>query len=204
MTSNRSIVWFNSLFIILVIFIIICVKLINTSAVDLFLPPPSPKFPFAGLLTHAFQILCCIPPFICAFSFGLLKKIKPVSKNNSFILYSALITGGFLLNEIYRIHIIILQIGVPKLITVMFYAIPAISYGLAFRRRILSTPYIVLITGLILLFTTITVDSLGLSGNEIPSLLEGIPKLFSGLNVAFYYWLVCYKEVTNSFKNFDY
>ncbi|MCF2150862.1 hypothetical protein IQ276_031450 [Desmonostoc muscorum LEGE 12446] len=200
MNIYRSIFWLNGLCLLLVFALIAHAKLFNSSVGGLFLPPPSPEYPSAGLLTHSFQLLCCVPPLVCAFSLGLLKKISPRNQNNKFIFYSSLLTTGFLLNEIYRIHIIFLQVGIPKLVTICFYAIIAISYGLACWRQIKSTPYFLLTIGISLLFIAIAVDSLHLNGNAIPSLLEGIPKLFSGINVALYFWVICYEEVLNSLK----
>jgi uncharacterized membrane protein len=201
MSIYKTILWFNSLGLLLIIILILSTKAFEVSAGGLFLPPPAPLYPSAGLLTHTFQLLCCVPPLVCAFSFALLKKIKPGGKNSKFILFSALLTAGFLINEFYRVHIIALQFGVPKLVTVLIYAIVGIAYGLTFRRQLKSTPYFILVVGLSLLFTAIIVDSLRLSGNGTPSLLEGIPKLLSGLNVALYFWFVCYKEVLNSLQS---
>ncbi|BAY32036.1 hypothetical protein NIES2107_39220 [Nostoc carneum NIES-2107] len=200
MSLSKTIVGFNSLCLLLIIALSIYNKVFDVSVGGLFLPPPAPEYPGAGLLTHSFQILCCIPPVVCAFSFSLLNQIKPNNKNNKFILYSAILTAGFLINEIYRIHIIIGQFGIPKLVTICIYAIFAIFYGLAFRKEIKSTPYIILAAGIVLLFIAITVDSLHLSGNGTPSLLEGTPKLLSGLNVTLYFWFICYREVLRSFQ----
>ncbi len=200
MTIYRSIFWVNILCLLLVVALIVYAKQFEPSVAGLFLPPPSPQYPTASLLTHTFQLLCCIPPLVCAFSYGLIKKIKPQNPNNKFILFSTLLTAGFLLNEIYRIHIIFIQFGVHKLVTILVYATIALSYGLAFRQRIQSTPYVILLVGISLLFIAITVDSIHLNGNGTPSLLEGIPKLFSGINVALYFWSVCYREVIRSFK----
>jgi hypothetical protein len=199
MTNYRSVFWLNSLSLVLVAALIVYSKVFGPSVSTLFLPPPSPQSPNVGLLTHTFQILCSVPPIVCAFSFGLLKTIQPQNKQNVFILCSALITGGFLINEIYRVHILVgLIAGVPKLAVIMVYAIAAGGYGFAFRRTIQSTPYILLLTGMVLLLTGISVDSLHLGFDGIPSLLEGIPKLFSEINIALYFWYVCYREVVRS------
>jgi hypothetical protein len=201
MTNYRSVFWLNSLSLLLVAALIVYSKVFGPSVSTLFLPPPSPTSPNARLLTHTFQILCSVPPIVCAFSFGLLKTIQPQNKQNVFILCSALITGGFLINEIYRIHILVgLIAGVPKLAVILVYAIAAGGYGFAFRRTIQSTPYILLLTGMGLLLTGISVDSLHLGFDGIPSLLEGIPKLFSEINIALYFWYVCYREVVRSLK----
>jgi hypothetical protein len=201
MVKYRSILWLNSLCLFVVIVLIAYAKYFNPSAGDLFMPPPSPDSPSEGLLTSIFQLLCVVPPLICAFSFAILKNIKPQNRNNNFIFYSALLTLGFLINEEYRIHIIILKlIGIPKPVTIVVYALIGLYYGISFRQQIIkSTPYILLMVGLGLLISAVSVDLLHL-GSSSSSYLEGIPKLFSGINVALYFWLVCYREVVNSFK----
>jgi hypothetical protein len=198
MTTYRSVFWLNTVSLLLVIALIVSAKFSGLSVALLFLPPFTPNHPNVGLLTHTFQLLCSVPAIICAFSFGLLKTFQPRRKENLFILCSALLTGAFLINEIFRVHIILLGAGVPKLVTIFVYAIVGGLYGLAFRRTIQSTPYILLLTGMGLLFFAITVDSLHLNGKVLPSLLEGVPKLFSELNIALYFWYVCYQEVLRS------
>ncbi|MDZ7957371.1 MAG: hypothetical protein RMY34_05620 [Aulosira sp. DedQUE10] len=201
MSIYKIIFWFDSLCVLLIIALVIYNKVFDVSIGGLFLPPPAPEYPGAGLLTHTFQLLCCVPPVVCAFSFGLLKKIKPNNKNNQFILYSALLTAGYLINEIYRVHIIFLQFGIPKLITISIYGLIGISYLLAVRKQIQSTPYLILLANVGLLFVVVIIDSLHLSGNGTPSLLEGIPKLLSGLNTALYFWFICYREISFSISN---
>jgi hypothetical protein len=195
MTSYRTVFWLNSLSFLLVVALIVYAKFWGQSAGLLFLPPFFSPDPDVGFLTHTFQLLCAIPAIVCAFSFGLLQRIRPRCQENIFILCSALLTGGFLLNEIFRIHIILLYSGIPKLITILVYGMIAGVYGLAFKRIIQSTPYLLLLTGIGLLFIAIAVDSLNLSSPTIASLLEGIPKLFSEINIALYYWYVCYQQV---------
>ncbi len=201
MKNYRSFLLLNSLSLLLVIALIAYSKLFGPSVGSLFLQPPFYPSPNIALLTHTFQMLCAVPPVVCTFSFTLLRTIKPGRKQNAFILYSALITGGFLLNEIFRLHILLgVVAGIPKLGVILVYAIAAFSYGFAFRCTIQSTPYIILLTGVGLLALGITVDSLRLGDGSIPSLLEGIPKLFSEINITLYFWFVCYREVLRSFN----
>jgi hypothetical protein len=197
----RSILWLNGSCLLIVIGLLAYTKYINPLAGALFMPPHFPNSLTEGLLTNIFQLLCAVPPLICAFSFIILKKIDPQNKNNRFIFYSALVTLGFLMNEKYRIHIIFLaDFGIPKFLTIVVYALIGLYYGITFRREIIkSTPYVLLLVGLGLLISGISVDLLHLESSS-SSPLEGIPKLFSGINVALYYWLLCYKEVVNSFK----
>ncbi|HLP89150.1 MAG TPA: hypothetical protein VK184_11250 [Nostocaceae cyanobacterium] len=185
----------NSLFLIFVFTVILLAKIFSPSVGGLFLPPPAPQYWGESLLTHAFQILCCIPPVVCTFSYFLLRTIQTHNKNNQFILFSALLTTGFLINQFYRIHIILYYLNIPKLVTVFCGTLVAIYYGVTFRQQIKSTPYFLLFTALGLLFTAVYVDSLHLSGDSKPILLEGVPKLFSSVNLSLYFWFVCYDEL---------
>jgi hypothetical protein len=200
MVNYRFILWLNGLCLLVVLALLTYAKYLNPSAGALFMPPHFPDSPTEGLLTNLFQLLCAAPPLICAFSFTILKTIKPENKNNNFILYSALLTLGFLINEKYRIHIMLMVFGIPKFATIVVYALIGLYYGISFRQQIKkSTPYILLMVGLGLLISAVSVDLLHLASSSSAP-LEGIPKLFSGINVVLYFWLVCHKEVINSFK----
>ncbi|BAZ11823.1 hypothetical protein NIES4071_36490 [Calothrix sp. NIES-4071] len=193
MKNHRFIFWVNGIFLLLVISTTACTKLLNLPTEGLFFPPSSPQYPTAGLLTYTFQLLCYIPPIVCAFSFALLKKIRPKNQNNNFILSSALLMLGFLINEVYRIHITLVYAGIPKLTTITVYGMIALVYTKAFWKRIKSTPYSLLLASVGLLLIAILIDSLHLT--NISSFLEGVPKLFSGINAALYFWIICYKEI---------
>jgi hypothetical protein len=195
MKTYRSFFLLNSLSFLLVLALIVYAKFLGSSVEELFRHPPFAASLDVGFLTHTFQILCAVPPIVCAFSFALLRTIIPRRKENLFILCSALLTGGFLFNEIYRVHIVLSMAGIPKLATISAYAIILVGYGLVFKRRIKSTPYYILLIGLSLLAIGITVDSLHLNSGAISSLLEGFPKLFSEINITLYFWYVCYKEI---------
>ena len=110
-----------------------------------------------------------------------------------------MLTGGFLLNEIYRIHVYMVAVGIPKLGVSLLDAVVLSSYGWSFRRELKFTPYQILLAGLGLLFFAIGVDSLHLTNKIFSSLLEGVPKLFSEINIAFYYWYVCKCFVEKAF-----
>lgn len=201
MTNYRSVLWLNCLFFLLVLLLIVLAKLLGLSAGELFRQPAFSESPNSGLLTYTFQILCSVPCIVCAFTFALLNTIRPRRPENLFILCSALLTGGFLINVIYRIHVhLLVNAGIPKLLTISVYALVLFAYGLTFKKQIRSTPYFPLLISVGLLFFAVSVDSLHLGSKGIPKLLEGIPKLFSEINIALYFWYVCYQEVLRSFK----
>ncbi|MEG4631061.1 hypothetical protein QUB56_15880 [Microcoleus sp. AR_TQ3_B6] len=191
MTISRFVFRLNSLSFFLVALLIIFTQLSGLKVSDLFFHPYFSPNPNIALLTRTFQILCSVPVIVCTFTYKLALTIQPRNSQNRFILFSALLTGGFLLNEIYRIHIYMVALGIPKLGVSLLYAVVLSSYGWFFRRELKFTPYQILLAGLGLLFFAIGVDSLHLKNKIFSSLLEGVPKLFSEINIAFYYWYVC-------------
>jgi len=191
MTISRFVVRLNCLSFFLVALLIIFTQLSGLKVSDLFFHPYFSPYLHVALLTRTFQILCSVPVIVCTFTYGLAKSIQPRTSENRFILFSALLTGGFLLNEIYRIHIYMVAVGIPKLGVSLLYAVVVSSYGWFFRRELQLTPYQILLAGLGLLFFAIGVDFLHLKNKIFSSLLEGVPKLFSEINIAFYYWYVC-------------
>ena len=191
MTISRLVVRLNCLSLFLVALLIIFTQLSGLKVSDLFFHPYFSPNPNVALLTRTFQILCSVPVIVCTFTYGLAKSIQPRTLENRFILFSALLTGGFLLNEIYRLHIYMVAVGIPKLGVSLLYAVVLSSYAWFFRRELQFTPYPILLAGLGLLFFAIGVDSLHLKNKIFSSLLEGVPKLFSEINIAFYYWYVC-------------
>lgn len=199
MTIDRSVVQLNLFCLLLVLVLIVFTHFSGLKVSDLFFHPYFSPNPNVALLTRTFQILCSVPVIVCTFTYGLAKTIQPRSWENRFILFSALLTGGFLLNEIYRIHIYMIAVGIPKLGVSFLYAVFLSSYGWFFRREVQTTPYQILLAGLGLLFLAIGVDALNLKSKIISSLLEGVPKLFSEINIAFYYWYVCKCFVEKAF-----
>jgi hypothetical protein len=199
MTISRSLFKLNFLSILLVGMVILLTQFSGLKVSDLFFFPYFSPNPSIAFLTRTFQILCSVPVIVCTFTYGLAKSIKPRHPENRFILFSALVTGGFLLNEIYRVHIYMIRIGIPKLGVCLLYVVVLSSYGWFCRRELKSTPYQILLAGLGLLFFAIGVDTLKLKSQIFASLLEGVPKLFSEINIAFYYWYVCKSFLQRTF-----
>ncbi len=201
MTIFRSAFRLNCLSLLLVGFLVVLTQLSGLQVSDLFFHPFFSPNPNVALLTRTFQVLCVVPVIVCSFSYGLAKTMQLRPRETRFILFSALLTGAFLLNEFYRIHLYIGALGIPKLGVSLLYAIFVFSYGWFFRRELQSTPYKILLAGLGLLFFAIGMDALKLERKSLASLLEGVPKLLSEINIAFYYWYVCKSFLEKSFHN---
>ncbi|MBD1884250.1 hypothetical protein [Microcoleus vaginatus] len=198
MANYKTVFLFNSVTLVLVGIVTACLNLFGSSVKGLFLPPCSATYPGAGFFFLAFQMLFYWSVMVCAFTFGLLRIIQPDRPENRFILYSALFAGCFLFNEVFRTHVHLGRAGFPKVTIVIFYAWVAIAYGLAFRRQIRSTPYALLLSGVGLLFVAFFAEALPLKNEIVSSLLEGIPKLLSGINIALYFWFLCQDFIVRS------
>jgi hypothetical protein len=190
----------NIIVLVLVLALISGVDYANLSPSLLFYPPATPPTPIAGLLTHSFQVLCFVPPIVCSFSYYLLQSWRRLGLQSNFLLFSALVTGVFAVNEIYRVHIILLYFDIPKYLTISFYALGIVAYSLAFWRQIRQTSYQILIIAIGFLALAITIDFLQLRNRGIGSLSEGVPKLLSGVNLVLYFWDVCIQEISNTIK----
>lgn len=197
MTNFRSFFLVNALSLLSVAVLIVCLKLLGEPLEELFMPPVASTSIEERLLTYIFQILCSVPVVVCGFTWGLLRTIQPGYKQNLFILWSGIITGGYLLDEIFRIHVFLERTGVSKLMFVSLYPIAVLGYALFFKRELQATPYSLLLTSITLFFLALAVDQSHLGGS-VPSLLEGIPKLFSEINIALYFWYICQQAVMRS------
>ena len=136
----RLAIGMNILFVLVIFIVIALTQVLGISAGSLFSTPFSPVDIQIGVLTHIFQLLCTVPPVVCAFTFAILHSIRNHRKENSFFLVSALITAGFLFNTVFRFHIFLFRLGIPKLVTVLIYVIFAGTYGFTFKEKIRATP----------------------------------------------------------------
>jgi hypothetical protein len=198
MANYRTVFFFNSLTLLLIGLVTACLSLFGSSIKGLFLPPCLATYPGAGFFFLTFQMLFYLAVMVCIFTFGLLKLIQPDRPENRFILYSALFVGCFLFNEVFRTHIHLGRAGFPKVTIVIFYAVLAIAYGLTFRRQIKSTPYPLLLSGVGLLFVAFFAEALPVQNEIVASLLEGVPKLLSGVNIALYFWFLCQDTIVRA------
>lgn len=197
--------WLNGLFLLTMIALVVYTKATGLSAKALFLHPEIYSHVTIASLTHLFQFLCTIPPIVCLFTYNLLRINQlqtPAFRH--FLLASAGVTGGFWLNEIYRIHIYLSRLGIGKPIVILFYAIILAAYVIGYRQQLRSTPYPLLFIGVGILFVGIGIDALHLNQNTT-DFLEGVPKVLSQVNVTFYFWSVCQQAIQPaiaSSKNF--
>ncbi len=191
----------NSISLLLLILVILYAQKFEPSVQGLFIPPATPRYPTAGLLTHTFEILCSISPVVCGFTFVIVRRINPNNSNNFFLLGSTILTAGFFFNEIYRIHIILQYFDIAKLITIKVYGVILLLYLLLFWKNLRETPYGIMITSLLLIIIAVLIDSFYYYLPIRSLLIEGIPKLFGMINLTLYFCLVCYQTILKTFNN---
>ncbi|MBD2744097.1 hypothetical protein [Coleofasciculus sp. FACHB-1120] len=162
----------------------------------LFADPFSIRRPYYGLLTSVSEVLWCLSGTVCLFSFTLLNTIYPNRKANLFVLCSAIGIFVLLADDLFRITLILRDVArIPKGVMYLVYGTGAIAYGLCFWRKLLSTPYVLLIVASILFGISGLVDTLHIQGHGAPVMLEDGTKLLGILNIAFYFWHVCRQEI---------
>jgi hypothetical protein len=204
--SDRFIVWFNSLTVLLFLALSFYVKLFDKGGglVLLFDDPFSAKRPYIGTFSAVSDLLWCVCVTICLCSFGLLKTIRPGQKINSFILYSAIGTGVLLMNDAFRMHLMARELGIPKPIVYLVYGSAAIAYGLAHWRVIRATPYFLLLFASILFIISAFVDTSDLPGKGSLAMLEDGTKLLGIINITLYFRHVCWKAVLHALSEWRY
>lgn len=208
--EDRSVLIFNGLVLLLFLGMTVYVKMAGTYYGSdyygrvkfiklLFAEPFRKDIPYLALFTHFSEILWCISLTICLFSFTLLKRIRHSHKGDPFILSSAIALTIFLLDDIFRLTLTLdLLVGIPKVIMYSLYGLGLLSYIVAFWRRILSTPYILLLVGFSLFIISGMADLLPIKGEGTPVILEDGSKILGLVNIILYFWDVCEKEVMRS------
>lgn len=153
--------------------------------------------PFYSYLNNVSEILWSFSFGICLFSFLLLRSFHPQKRPNSFLFYSTLLIALLMLDDMFRFTLILaLFLKIPKILMYVFYGLAFIVFSIYFRHKLASTPYAILIVGLCLFIFSNTIDLIPLVGQATPVVLEEGSKLLGLLNFAYYYWLVCWSNVT--------
>jgi hypothetical protein len=171
MANYRIVFLLNTLAVLLVGVVSFSLNGFGSSVKGLFFPPCLATYPGAGFFFLIFQMLFYFSVMVCVFSFGLLSTTQPNRPENQFILGSAIVTGFFLFNGVFRTHVHLGRAGFPKVTIVIMYAVAAAVYGLTFRRQIKSTPYFLLVSGVGLLFLAFFAEALPWKDEAISSLL---------------------------------
>ncbi|TAG72067.1 MAG: hypothetical protein EAZ23_15825 [Oscillatoriales cyanobacterium] len=148
-----------------------------------------------GVVTGISEVLWCIPVAICAFTFGLLRQKDPRSRSAIFFFFSALLLGVFFLDDRFRMTLILSQLGISKKLIYLCYGSGVFLYGIKFWRYIKTTPYLPLIAAFLLFAISRFEDIIDTRSLGAHAMLEDGTKLLALLNLAMYFWHVCYQAI---------
>ena len=155
--------------------------------------------PYLGMLTSTSEILWCGAAVTCWFSYSLSRQLHRSRQTQRYLLFSAVLISLFLLDDTFRITLILaLLIGVPKLVMYTLYGMAAIAYGMLFWRKLVTTPYLLLLSAIALLVVSALADVIHLPGTGTPILMEDGTKLLGILNIGLYFYQVCRDEMVRS------
>jgi hypothetical protein len=154
------------------------------------------------MLTTLGNLLLCTSTAICAFTTALLKRLNPERKSDGFIACFGFVIGFITIDRMFRITTILKYIGSPvKLMMYGVYGILVLAFGITFRRRLAQTPYILPLTSAILLVIGGLVDLVPTPGIGAPAMLEEGSTLIASLNLSFYFWITCQRELFRNVKH---
>ncbi|MEL6382079.1 MAG: hypothetical protein AAFQ89_06345 [Cyanobacteria bacterium J06626_18] len=152
--------------------------------------------PYIGVLTSASEILWCGVAVTCWFSYSLAGKLGRSRQTQRYLLFSAVLLSLFLLDDTFRLTLMLaLLAGVPKLVMYSLYGGAAAAYVVLFWRKLLATPYLLLLSAMALLVISALADLIHLPGTGTPILMEDGTKLLGILNIGLYFYQVCRDEI---------
>lgn len=160
------------------------------NAVRLFSDGFTREQPFYGLANSLSQLLWAAAVSLWLFSATLVR--RTAAADDRFLLSTGLLTGLWMLDDVIGGTVMLtLFLGMPKAISAVAYGLLLLAYGRAFWPQLKSTPYGYLAVAVGLFGLSSLVDSIGLTGQAAPTLIEEGFKLMGLVNLVFYSGLVC-------------
>jgi hypothetical protein len=147
---------------------------------------------YTGILSNAGVILWAACAAICFFGTWLLLREKVDRQEVSFLLSSALFTSLLLVDDALLVHEAVLPkaLGVPQHLTFGGYGLLFSLYLIHFARRILETPFLLLIIALVCFLVSVIIDSLF----EFSGFMTFIEDVFKFTGIVS--WLAYFSSVT--------
>ncbi|MBI5965597.1 MAG: hypothetical protein HY863_19130 [Chloroflexi bacterium] len=142
---------------------------------------------YIGLVSNLGILFWCASATISLFT-GWAGRSKGASSVESFLIYSGILSSALLLDDLLQLHEDFFPnvLRVPEELVLVFYGVLAIAIFYRYRKIILTTNYLILLTGVMLFGLSIVVDILL---PEFPgeSLIEDGAK-FTGILTWFGYY----------------
>ena len=131
---------------------------------------------YAGLYSQLGALFWCSAAAICLFSWTVIRRESGTGDWPAFLLAGGGLSAILLIDDMFLFHDAILPmlISRPQLTTYLFYLIASVAFFLRFRRIILRTDYLILLTALAFLGISAGIDSFAerLIGDQEDALLS--------------------------------
>ncbi len=198
--TDPLILWLNAAVLLLFISLGFYVKLWSSGRVveTLF----GATMPYFGMLTNVSNMLLCIATAVCGFSFAILRRVRP-GKTDRFLLSSTLAVGLIMIDRTFRLTHILIDMGETTLFKpfmFLLHGLVFVGYIFLFRRKIMESPYMLLLLAVVLLVFGGIIDMAHLEGQGTPAMLEDGSTLLATLNITLYFWLICRRELLRVFS----
>ena len=147
---------------------------------------------YTGILSNAGVTLWAACTAICFFGVWLLLRENVGWREVSFLLSSALFTSLLLLDDVLLVHEAVLPkaLGVPQYLTYGGYGLLFSFYMIHFARRILESPFLLLIIALFCFLVSMIIDTLF----EFSDFMTFAEDLFKFTGIVS--WLMYFSSVT--------
>ncbi|MGL5807116.1 MAG: hypothetical protein ACRC2R_10540 [Xenococcaceae cyanobacterium] len=168
---------------------------------------------YLGWLTSLSEIFWCVAISICIFSIALLshnhiayKAASDRKHTQKFLLVSALLMSLLYIDDRFRLTLIICDFFNANLkpVTNIFYGSLLILYAKKWWWKIRTTTYFPLLICFCLFGLSSYADIVPLQSHGASAMLEDGTKLIGLINLTFYFWYVCSREIKNFYLNSDY
>ncbi len=163
---------------------------------------------YLGWLTSLSEIFWCVAISICVFSIALLsqnhhnvayKAVNDRKHTQKFLLVSALLMSLLYIDDRFRLTLIICDFFHANLKPAigLFYGSLLILYAKQWWWKIRTTTYFPLLICFCLFGLSSYADIVPLQSRGASAMLEDGTKLIGLINLTFYFWYVCSREIKN-------
>lgn len=156
---------------------------------------------YFGLLSNIGIILWCAAAIICLFTHFILSAVN-LGLSQHFFLYAGLLTSLLLVDDLFMVH----ESVFPRYLNINEKAVMALYLLfmgfllIRYRFKILSTPYLVLMSSLLFLGLSMIVDMALDILPDYQYILEDGLKFLGIMGWLYYFTQTCYSSIIFSFK----
>lgn len=175
--------------------LVIFVGIENDIELDHFTQDPAAimQTPFyLGFFSYIGILFWCSTVVICFFTRSLLNDDPSKKRLKQFLLYSGLITGLLMFDDLFLLHEMVLPTYflLPKNVVYLIYVNILLVYVILFRNELLASEYIILMVASVMIGVSQFVDLIPMPIPE-DSFLEDAVKLFGIVTWFLYYLRYC-------------